>query len=377
LNFLYAVSPGASALIAWTGALTAIFAATIAIAQTDIKKVLAYSTVSQLGYMFLAAGCGAYSAAIFHVVTHAFFKALLFLGSGAVILALHHEQNTDRMGGLRALLPWTHRWFLLGVLAIAGFPMMSGFFSKDEILLSAFLAHDLPGHQALYAIALATAGLTAFYMFRLHFRTFLGESRVDAELRKHVHEPVQWILAPLAVLGVLSVFGGFLGPSAALNPVPGVAPEHSNSLANFLASVLQGAHHEVAFATERWLAVTSVAVAGLGALLAAWLYLWSPQLPAQIRATLGGLHRWVANKYYVDEAYDAAIVRPVVSFSENVLYRGIDAGLIDGAAVNGSARFVRGFASGVLRPFQSGLTQGYLFLIALGTLAIASYLVAG
>ena len=214
-------------------------------------------------------------------------------------------------------------------------------------------------------------------MFRLHFRTFLGESRIDAELRKHVHEPVQWILAPLAVLGVLSVFGGFLGPSAALNPVPGVAPEHSNSLANFLASVLHGAHHEVAFATERWLAATSVAVAGLGALLAAWLYLWSPQLPAQIRTALAGLHRWVANKYYVDEAYDAAIVRPVVSFSENVLYRGIDAGLIDGAAVNGSARFVRGFASGVLRPFQSGLTQSYLFLIALGTLAIASYLVAG
>ena len=377
LNFLYAVSPGASALIAWTGALTAIFAATIAIAQTDIKKVLAYSTVSQLGLMFLAAGCGAYSAAIFHVVTHAFFKALLFLGSGAVILALHHEQNTDKMGGLRALLPWTHRWFLIGVLAIAGFPLMSGFFSKDEILLSAWLAHDLPGHQALYAIALATAGLTAFYMFRLHFRTFLGESRVPVEQRSHIHEPVQWILAPLAVLGVLSVFGGFLGPSAALNPVPGVDAAHSNSLANFLASVLHGAHHEVAFATERWLAVTAVGVAGLGALLAAWLYLWSPQLPAQIRTALAGLHRWVANKYYVDEAYDAAIVRPLVSFSENVLYRGIDAGLIDGAAVNGSARFVRGFANGVLRHFQSGLAQGYLFLIALGTLAIASYLVAG
>jgi len=377
LDFLYAVSPGASALIAWTGAITAIFAATIAIAQTDIKKVLAYSTVSQLGYMFLAAGCGAYSAAIFHVVTHAFFKALLFLGSGAVILAMHHEQDIDKMGGLRAHIPWTHRWFLLGVLAIAGFPFMSGFYSKDEILLSAWLAHDLPGHQVLYAIALATAGLTAFYMLRLHFRTFLGESRVPLEQRPHIHDPVQWILAPLAVLGVLSVFGGFLGPSAALNPVPGVAPEHSNSLANFLASALHGAQHEVAFATERWLAVTSVAVAGLGALLAAWLYLWSPQLPARIRTVLAGLHRWVANKYYVDEAYDAVFVRPVVSFSENVLYRGIDVGLIDDAAVNGSAHFVRGFASGVLRHFQSGLTQGYLFLVALGTLAIASYLVAG
>jgi NADH-quinone oxidoreductase subunit L len=377
LGFLYAEAPGASAVIAWTGAATAIFAATIAIAQTDIKKVLAYSTVSQLGYMFLAAGCGAYSAAIFHVVTHAFFKALLFLGSGAVILAMHHEQDTDKMGGLRASIPWTHRWFLLGVLAIAGFPFFSGFFSKDEILLSAYLAHDVPGHGALYAIALATAGITAFYMFRLHFRTFLGKSRVEAELKSHVHEPSQWILAPLGVLGVLSIFGGFLGPSAALNIVPGVDPAHSNSLANFLGSVLHGVHHEVSFATERGLAVVSVAVAGAGALLAAWLYVWKPELPARIRAALGGLHRVVANKYYVDEIYDAAIVRPTVSLSENVLYRGIDVGLIDGAAVNGSARLVRGLASGVLRHFQSGLAQGYLFLMVLGTLVIASYLVVG
>src|SRR5262249_39980369 len=224
MSFLYAEAPGASAGIAWTGAGTAVFSATIAIAQTDIKKVLAYSTVSQLGYMFLAAGCGAYSAAIFHVVTHAFFKALLFLGSGAVILAVHHEQDTDKMGGLRPLIPWTQRWFASGVAAIAGFPFLSGFFSKDEILLSAYLAHDVPGHEVLYALALGTAGLTALYMCRLHFRTFLGKSRVDAEVRSHVHEPNQWILAPLAVLGVLSIFGGFLGPSAALNIGPGVGP---------------------------------------------------------------------------------------------------------------------------------------------------------
>ena len=377
MSFLYATAPGASAVIAWTGAVTALFAATIAIAQTDIKKVLAYSTVSQLGYMFLAAGCGAYSAAIFHVVTHAFFKALLFLGSGAVILAMHHEQDTDKMGGLRALIPWTHRWFLLGVLAISGFPYFSGFFSKDEILLSAYLAHGVPGHAALYAIGLGTAGLTAFYMFRLHFRTFLGEGRATPELRSHVHDPNQWILAPLAVLGVLSVVGGWIGPSAALNLFPGVDPAHSNSLANFLAPVHHGVHHEAAFATERWLAVLSVAVAGAGVLFAAWFYVWRPSLPVKIRESLAGLHRWVANKYYVDEAYDAAIVRPLVALSENVLYRGIDAGLIDGAAVNGSARFVRGFANGVLRRFQSGLAQGYLFLMLLGTLLIAGFLVAG
>jgi NADH-quinone oxidoreductase subunit L len=371
MSFLYAEAPGASAVIAWTGAATAVFAAAIAIAQTDIKKVLAYSTVSQLGYMFLAAGCGAYSAAIFHVVTHAFFKALLFLGSGAVILAMHHEQDTDRMGGLRQLIPWTHRWFGIGVLAIAGFPFMSGFYSKDEILLSAWLAHDLPGHQALYALALATAGVTAFYMFRLHFRTFLGESRVAPEQRSHIHEPNQWILAPLAVLGVLSVFGGFLGPSAALNPVPGVDPAHSNSLANFLAPVLHGAHHEVSFASERWLAVLSVAVAGAGVLLAAWLYVWAPGLPAKLRTGLAPVHRVVANKFYVDELYDALFVRPLVSLSEGLLYRGIDAGLIDSVAVNGSARLVRSFASGVLRHFQSGLAQGYLVVMLIGTIVVA------
>jgi len=376
MSFLYAEAPGASAVVAWTGAATAVLAAVIAIAQTDIKKVLAYSTVSQLGYMFLAAGCGAYSAAIFHVVTHAFFKALLFLGSGAVILALHHEQDTDKMGGLRQLIPWTHRWFLTGVLAISGFPLMSGFFSKDEILLSAYLAHDLPGHQALYALALATAGVTAFYMFRLHFRTFFGESRVQGEQRSHVHDPNAWILAPLAVLGVLSVLGGFLGPSAALNPVPGVDPAHSNSLATFLAPVLHGVHHEVSFVTERWLAVLSVAVAGVGALAAAWLYLWSPGLPAKIREGLSGLHRVVANKFYVDELYDALLVRPLVAASENLLYRGIDAGVIDGVAVNGSVRLVRGLASGVLRHFQSGLAQGYLVVMLIGTILIA-FMVVG
>jgi NADH-quinone oxidoreductase subunit L len=331
--------------------------------------------VSQLGYMFLAAGCGAYAAAIFHVVTHAFFKALLFLGSGAVILAMHHEQDTDKMGGLRQQIPWTHRWFAIGVLAIAGFPFMSGFYSKDEILLSAYLAHDLPGHSALYAIALVTAGVTAFYMVRLHIRTFWGESRVPTEQRSHIHEPGQWVLVPLAVLGVLSVFGGFLGPSAALNPVPGVDPEHSNSLANFLAPVLHGVHHEVTFATERWLAVGSVAVAGLGVLGAFWLYLWRPALPGRIQGVLAGLHRVVVNKFYVDEAYDAAIVRPTVSASENLLYRGIDVGLIDGAAVNGSARLVRGFASGVLRNFQSGLAQGYLVVMLIGAILIAGFLV--
>ena len=376
MGFLYAEAPGASAVIAWTGALTALLAATIAIAQTDIKKVLAYSTVSQLGYMFLAAGCGAYSAAIFHVVTHAFFKALLFLGAGAVILAMHHEQDTDKMGGLRAQVPWTHRWFLIGVLAISGIPPFSGFFSKDEILLSAYLADALPGHDALYAIGLGTAGLTALYMFRLYFRTFAGECRAPAEVRAHAHDPTQWILAPLAVLGALSFLGGWLGPSAAFTSWMGVDPAQSNSLANFLAPVLHGTHHEVGFETEQGLAVLSVAVAGAGVLLAAWLYVWRPGMPARIRQSLAALHRAVVHKYYVDEAYDALFVRPLVALSENVLYRGIDAGVIDGIA-NGSARLVRGFANGVLRQFQSGLAQGYLVVMLIGSLLVAGFLIAG
>ncbi len=376
MSFVYAAAPGAEALIAWTGAITALFAATIAIAQTDIKKVLAYSTVSQLGYMFLAAGCGAFSAAMFHVVTHAFFKALLFLGAGAVILAMHHEQDTDKMGGLRRLLPWTHKVFATGVLAIAGFPFMSGFFSKDEILLSARMA-ELPGHDWLYGIALGTAGLTAFYMARLHFRTFYGESRAPADVRSHVHEPGMVVIGPLLVLALLSIFGGFFGPAAALNPLLGalhIAPEDSNSFANFLAHTVHSVHHEVDPSVERGLALVSVGAAAAGGALAWLLYVQQPALPAVIARGLGGLYALVRNKYYVDELYDRVLVRPLVAFSDVVLYRGVDAGLIDGVVVNGSARTLRGLTSGVLKHVQSGLAQGYMVWMALGAVLILVWL---
>ena len=377
MSFVYAEAEGAAAFIAWTGAITALFSATIAIAQTDIKKVLAYSTVSQLGFMFAAAGCGAFGAAMFHVVTHAFFKALLFLAAGSVILAMHHEQDTNRMGGLRKLLPWTHKVFLVGVLAIAGFPFMSGFFSKDEILLAAKLSH-VPAHGALYAILLGTAGITAFYMFRLYFRTFLGESRASAEVRSHVHEPAAVVVAPLVVLALASIFGGFLGPAAALNPllsVLDIAPEESNSFANFLAPVLSNAQHEVSHATERLLAMQSVLVAGVGVALAALLYVWRPSLAAQLRGALAPVHKLVENKYYVDELYDRAIVRPLVWFSEKVLHRFVDAGVIDAVLVNGSAATVRGVTSGLLKYAQSGFAQSYLGWMALGSAALVYYLV--
>ncbi len=370
LGFLYAAAPGASALVAWTGALTALFAATIAIAQTDIKKVLAYSTVSQLGYMFLAAGCMSYSAAMFHVVTHAFFKALLFLGAGAVILAMHHEQDTDKMGGLRRFIPWTHWTFLMGVIAIAGFPPFSGFFSKDEVLLSAWLAHDVPGHYALYAIGLVTAGLTAFYMFRLYFRTFWGECRAPAEVRSHIHEPARTVIAPLVVLAVLSVLGGFMGPSEAFVPI-----KDANSFAHFLENVTPSVHHDVTHGTERILALVAVGVALAGLGLAWLLYVSRPGLAPRIADSLGGLRAAVQNKYWIDEAYDAAIVRPLVRLSDAVLYRGVDAGAIDGAGVNGIGYLVRSVAGDALKYMQTGLAQNYLLLMLLGSIGIVGLLV--
>ena len=372
LSFLYAAAPEASAVVAWTGALTAIFAATIAITQTDIKKVLAYSTVSQLGYMFLAAGCGGYSAAIFHLGTHAFFKALLFLGAGAVILAMHHEQDITKMGGLHRKLWQTHIVFLMGVLAIAGVPGFSGFFSKDEILATAF-ASNVPGHRVLHAIGLVTAGLTAFYMFRLYFITFWGECRAPREVREHLHDAKPVVINPLWVLAFFSVFAGLGGLPQVWGDLIGV-PD-SNSLGHFLAPALaEGEHHAIQHATEYGLAAAAVGAAGAGALLAWLLYVARPALPARLATAFAGLHRLLLNKYWIDELYDALIVRPLVRLSDRVLFRGIDAGLIDGLAVNGSAQAVQGLAANGLKYAQSGLTQGYIFFMIAGAVAIVAFL---
>jgi len=372
MNFLYAEAPGASAVIAWTGAITAFVAATIAIAQTDIKKVLAYSTVSQLGYMFLAAGCGGYSAAIFHLGTHAFFKALLFLGSGAVILAMHHEQDTDKMGGLRRYLPRTHAVFGIGVLAIAGFPLMSGFFSKDEVLLSVFTAHEIPGHLFLYGIGVVTAVLTAFYMFRVHFRTFWGECRVPLEARSHIHEPASTVLVPLYVLAFLSIFAGILSPPQLWGDLAGIT--ESNSLHHFLAPVLShAAEHHIEHSTEWILVALAVSAFLMGGGLAWWMYEINPGIPVRIRESVAGLHRAVVNKYWVDEFYDAVIVRPLVVVSDRVLFRGVDAAGIDGIA-NGAGAMVRAFAGRFLKYAQTGLAQSYLFFMIAGTLAMLGWM---
>jgi NADH-quinone oxidoreductase subunit L len=276
------------------------------------------------------------------------------------------------MGGLRRWLPVTHGVFLIGVLAISGFPPFSGFFSKDEILLSAYTAHAIPGHWWIWFIGLFTAGLTAFYMWRLHFRTFFGECRADHHTQERIHEPTWLVLAPLVVLAILSAFAGFAGFPQIYGDWFGI-PD-SNFLANWHASVLPHDVHEISHSTELLLAGGAIAVAALGALVAAWMYVWSPGISGQIRSALGGVSRLVEHKFYVDELYDAVIVRPLVAISDRVLFRVVDAGIIDGLFANGSARTVRGIAAHVLKYGQSGLTQGYLITMVVGMLAIVIWM---
>ena len=306
-NVIYQLAGDVSMFVAVIGAATALFAATIGLVQTDIKKVLAYSTVSQLGYMFLAAGLGAYTAAVFHLMTHAFFKALLFLGSGSVIHAMGGEQDMRKMGGLKKHLPATYRTFLIGSLAIAGIPPLAGFFSKDEILHAAASGH----HWVLYAVGLLTAALTAFYMFRAVYMTFHGEFRGTHEQEHHLHESPPVMTIPLWVLAVGAVLAGFVGVPKLLT-----GGKDLNFFHHFLEPVIAkiAGHpvepHHMAAAMEWGLIAVAVAVAVTGILLARRLYggtrglatetVWETRLP--------GLHRVLANKYYVDEAYDKTVI---------------------------------------------------------------------
>jgi NADH-quinone oxidoreductase subunit L len=375
MSFAFSLAPGAQAAVAWTGALTAFFAATIAVAQTDIKKVLAYSTVSQLGYMFLAAGVAAYSAAIFHEMTHAFFKALLFLGAGSVILGMHHEQDITKMGGLRRRMPVTWLTFLVGVIAISGVPPFSGFFSKDEILLAAYQADSIPGHHTLWLIGMTTAFMTAFYMFRLYFLVFTGTSRASHHTQEHIHESGNWVLVPLVVLALFSVIGGFFGLPDAYGELFGV--QRSNSLHHFLQPVVHSPEHEIDRATEFGLAALTTAVGFAGIALATLLYYWRKDLVPGIVSATGPLYRLVRDKYRIDELYDFAIVRPLGAISRGLLARGIDQGLIDGIGVNGTANFVRATADGALKYLQTGLAQSYIFAMVIGGVLLVAWLVRG
>jgi NADH-quinone oxidoreductase subunit L len=336
---LYNLAPLALEVVAIVGLLTAVMAATIGLAQNDIKKVFAYSTVSQLGYMFLGLGSGAYAAGIFHVMTHAFFKALLFLGAGSVIHALHGEQDLRQMGGLRKKIPVTFAVLGCAAVAIAGVPPFSGFHSKDAILLAAH-AH----HPWMYWVGVVTAGMTAFYVFRAIFLCFFGSYRGHA----HPHESPAVMTAPLAVLAVLSLAGGYIDVPAWLEP-------------------LFPAAHE---GHDFFLVAVSVA-AGLAGIFLAWLfYVAKPGLADSIASGAKGLYTLVYNKYYVDEAYDAVIVHPIRDGSRVVLWRGVDEGLIDGA-VNGTGSLAR-WIGGVLRHVQSGYIWRYAAWISLGAVAVVA-----
>jgi len=361
-HVLFQLAPVSLEVVAWVGAATALFAATIGLAQNDIKRVLAYSTVSQLGYMFLACGVGAFTAGIFHLMTHAFFKALLFLGAGSVIHALSDEQDLRRMGGLAARLPWTHGTMLVATLAIAGIPPFAGFFSKDEILSSAFAS----GHHVIWIMGLAGAVLTAFYMFRLYLLTFRGRSRLTHEAEHHLHESPPAMIVPLFVLAVLSVVGGLVGPPLM---------EGGHPFARWLAPVFasgahEGAHaaaHEVPVATEWMLIGLSVLVAAAGIAFAFRAYLWSPQTATRLRERLAGVHRTLLNKYWVDELYERSVVRPVYHTAQ-AFWRFWDTKVVDGI-VNGVGVTLEG-VSAVLRLFQTGFVGTYALFFTLGVVAL-------
>ncbi len=366
LNVLYLLAPFSMAVVATVGALTAIYAASIGLVQNDIKKVLAYSTISQLGYMFLAVGVGAFSAGIFHLTTHAFFKALLFLGAGSVIHAMGGEQDIRKMGGLREKTPITWRTWIVATLAIAGIPPLAGFFSKDEILWQAF--SGARGHWILWLIGLAAAGMTAFYMFRLTFLTFFGKFRGSHEQLHHLHESPPVMTTPLAILAVLSAVGGFVGIPAAL----GGANHFHHWLAPVIASengtlVLPEAAH-YPHAVEYLLMALSVAVALAGISLAVWLYLRRPELPERISGRMAVSYQILLNKYYIDEIYNILVVQPVKLISTYLLWKLFDAALIDGL-VNLTGRATRG-AGRLAARLQNGYAQVYAVSFLLGAALI-------
>lgn len=368
LSALYVLAPAALLVVAIVGALTALYAATIGLVQNDIKRVLAYSTISQLGYMFLACGVAAFSAGIFHLMTHAFFKALLFLGAGSVIHALSGEQDMRRMGGLKNRLPHTYRVLLIGTLAIAGIPLLAGFFSKDEILYKAFSSPA--GHPIFWFLGLLAAILTAFYMFRLLYLTFYGKSNVAHEVEHHLHESPKVMLVPLYILALLSIIGGYIGLPHSL----GGGAWFERFLEPVMARVGHEGHpaesHQLSI--EYLLMLSSIAAALIGIFFAYRFYIRDPAKPAAIAAKLAGSYKLLLNKYYVDEIYDYLVVKPLYVLSL-VFWKIFDIRIIDGT-VNGIARFF-GNLSYKLRLAQSGLIRNYALYFAFGVAVLFGYLI--
>jgi NADH-quinone oxidoreductase subunit L len=397
MNAIYQLAPIAMDVVAFIGATTAIFAASMALVQTDIKKVLAYSTISQLGYMFLALGVGAFAAGIFHLMTHAFFKALLFLGAGSVIHSLSGEQDIRKMGGLWNSIPATSRPFLIATLAIAGIFPFAGFFSKDEILGHAFhRSQIMDRYLFLWLVGLITAGMTAYYMFRLLFLTFFGLSRVSPELEEHIHESPKTMTVPLMILAFLSISGGWFA-------LPVLWGE-KNTFGIFLEPVLGGVEPETGAVQlgqhtlfkEYFLMILSLAVVGLGLWAAYQMFLRNPKLHERMSASFPRLHNVLVHKYYVDEIYDALIVNRIKDLSTALAW--VDAHIIDGLGVDGASWLTRYFSrismrwdkwvvdglvnlvgkiteglSVPVRMFQTGVFSSYAMWILVGVVILLGY----
>jgi NADH-quinone oxidoreductase subunit L len=374
-NVLFLLAPDALLVVAIIGAATAFFAATIGLAQNDIKRVLAYSTVSQLGYMFLACGVASFTAGIFHLMTHAFFKALLFLGAGSVIHAMSGQQDMRFMGGLKKHTPITFRTMYVATLAIAGIPFFAGFFSKDEILWKAY-SSPMHGDWLFWLVGVVGAALTAFYMFRLIYLTFYGPERMDAETKNHLHESPRTMTVPLMILAALSIFGGFVG-------IPGTwgIP---NLFEEWLAPVMHGsaqvaAHQALAStggsgAEELTLMLVSIVVVLGSIYMARHFYRRNVAAATSLATKLSGLRTLLANKYYVDEIYGTVIVRPLVYFSV-FLWKIFDVIIIDGT-LNGLAR-VWGDVSDTFRFSQSGQLRGYATVFVFGAVILLGYFILG
>ncbi len=355
-HVLFSLAPLSLDVVAVIGTVTALFAATIALVQTDLKRLLAYSTISQLGYMFLALGVGAFSAGIFHLMTHAFFKALLFLGAGSVMHAMNNVVDMRRLGGLGGKMRITYYTFLAGALALAGFPLFSGFFSKDEIVMSAFVT----GNYVLWALALFTALLTAFYIFRGVFLTFWGTAR-DHSLHPHESPPVMTI--PLLVLGVLAVVGGYVGLPAVVGP---------NWFGSFLDPVFGEHALETAPGLEWMLILISAVVAIAGILLAYWFYVRNPDIPEYLGQQYRAVNMLLSNKYYVDQVYDYLFAAPG-RWIARALWQVGDKGIIDGAA-EGLGNLLRAIGRG-LRYIETGYARRYALAMLVGIVVIVAVLV--
>ena len=360
-SILYASAPAAMMVVAVIGVFTAFFAATIGLVQNDIKKVLAYSTVSQLGYMFLALGSGAFSAGIFHVMTHAFFKALLFLGAGSVIHSMHEQQDIRQYGGLKKYMPITYGTFLVAAVAISGIPPLSGFFSKDEILWYSYANLGM----VFWLVGLITALMTAFYMFRLYFMTFEGKEKFDHH-KLHPHESPKLMTVPLIVLAVLSAIGGFIG-------IPEIfSGEHGNLFHSWLAPVFKTAEMKLlhfgghSHFEELLLMIISVVAAASAIFYARYVYLKKPEVAEKTSSKFKGIYNILLNKYFLDEAYEASLINPIVKGSETILWKIADNKIIDGL-INGLAKLIDKI-SGLIKKIQTGIAQSYALVMVLGIL---------